>query len=65
MRTEIERYNARFKKLGQERMWVCSMNTVQNLSALAHISLLAVATAAVLTQRTSRKFSIKTTMRFA
>lgn len=57
MRTEIERYNARFKKMGQERMWVRSMNAVQKLSTLAHISLLAVATAAVLTLRPSLKLS--------
>lgn len=65
MRTEIERYNARFKKMGQERMWVRSMNAVQNLSTLAHISLLAVATAAVLTQRPSLKLSLKSSMRSA
>ena len=65
MRTEIERYNARFKKMGQERMWVRSMNAVQNLSTLAHISLLAVATAAVLTQRSFLKLSLKSSMRSA
>lgn len=65
MRSEIERYNARFKKMAQERMWVRSMNTVQNLSTIAHISLLAVATATVLTQRPSLKLSLKSSMRSA
>ncbi len=65
MRTEIERYNARFKKMGQERMWVCSLNAVRNLSTFAHIALLAVATAAVLTQRPSLKLSLKSSMRVA
>lgn len=65
MRTEIERYNARFKKMGQERMWICSLNAVRNLSTFAHIALLAVATAAVLTQRPSLKLSLKSSMRVA
>lgn len=65
MRTEIERYNSRFKKMGQERMWVCSLNAVQNLSTFTHIALLAVATAAVLTQRPSLKLSLKSSMRVA
>ncbi len=68
MRTEIERYNARFKKMGLERMWVRSLNAVQNLSTLAHISLLAVAAAAaaaVLTHRPSLELSLKSSMRSA
>ncbi len=65
MRTEIERYNARFKKMGQERMWVKSQNAVANLSTIAHIALLAVASAAVLTQRPSLKLSLKSSMRSA
>lgn len=65
MRTEIERYNARFKKMGQERMWVRSLNAVRNLSTFAHIALLAVATAAVLTQHPSLKRSLKSSMRIA
>lgn len=65
MRTEIERYNSRFKKMGQERRWVRSFNAVQNLSTLTHVALLAVATAAVLTQRPSLKLSLKSFMRSA
>ena len=65
LRSEIERYNARFKKMGQERMWVRSKNAVQNLATLTHISLLALATAAVLTQRPSLKLSLKSSMRSA
>lgn len=47
LRTECERYNSRFKNTGQERMWVRSRSSVTNLNTLAHISLLAVAAAAV------------------
>ena len=48
LRTECERYNSRFKSTGQERLWVRNGNSVANLNALAHISALAVALAAVL-----------------
>ena len=47
LRTEAERYNARFKQTGQERLWVRSFNAAQNLNTIAHIALLAVASAAV------------------
>ncbi len=47
LRTECERYNSRFKSTGQERMWVRNKSSVTNLNTLAHISLLAVAVAAI------------------
>ena len=47
LRTECERYNSRFKNTGQERMWVRNKSSVTNLNTLAHISLLAVAVAAI------------------
>lgn len=47
LRTECERYHSRFKSAGQERMWVKNKSSVRNLNTLAHISLLAVAVAAV------------------
>ena len=47
LRTECERYNSRFKNTGQERMWVRNISSVTNLNTLAHISLLAVAIAAI------------------
>lgn len=47
LRTECERYNSRFKNTGQERMWVRNKSSVTNLNTLAHISLLAVAIAAI------------------
>lgn len=50
LRTEIERYNSRFKSTGQERLWVHSGKAAQNLNTIAHIALLAVAHAAVVTQ---------------
>lgn len=49
LRTEAERYNARFKQTGQERLWVHSENAVTNLNTIAHIALLAVAYAAFIT----------------
>ena len=65
MRSEIERYNARFKNTGQERMWVKSQNAVANLSTIAHIALLAVASAAILSNKASLKCSPKSLMRSA
>lgn len=47
LRTECERYNSRFKNTGQERMWVRNKASITNLNTLAHISLLAVAIAAI------------------
>ena len=49
LRTEAERYNARFKQTGQERLWVHSENAAKNLNTIAHIALLAVAYAAFIT----------------
>ena len=48
LRTEAERYNSRFKRTGQERLWLRGFNAAQNLNTVAHIALLAVAAAAVI-----------------
>ena len=56
LRTETERYNSRFKATGQERLWVRNGKSAANLNTIAHISLLAVAIAAVITQS---KFSYR------
>lgn len=50
LRTECERYNSRFKSTGQERLWVRNSKSAENLNTIAHISLLAIALAAVITQ---------------
>ena len=50
LRTEAERYLSRFKQTGQERLWIRSFNAAQNLNTAAHIALLAVASAAVITK---------------
>jgi len=50
LRTECERYNSRFKSTGQERLWVRNGNSAANLNTVAHISLLAIAVAAVITK---------------
>ena len=47
LRTECERYNSRFKAMGQERLWVRNGDSAKNLNSIAHISALAVALAAV------------------
>jgi len=47
LRTECERYNSRFKATGQERLWVRNFFSAQNLNSFAHISILAVAIAAI------------------
>ena len=51
LRTECERYNSRFKGTGQERMWVRNQNSVANLNTIAHIALLSIAIAAVITEK--------------
>lgn len=50
MRTEIERYNSRFKNTGQERLWIHSMDAARNINSIAHIALLSVAIAATVTK---------------
>ena len=47
LRTECERYNARFKSTGQERLWVHNAKSAANLNSLAHIAALLIAVAAV------------------
>lgn len=65
LRTEIERYNSRFKQAGCERVFVRNGNSVKNLNTLAHISLLAVAIAAVVTKKDTSYRSVKTLKRLA
>lgn len=65
LRTECERYNSRFKNTGQERMWVRNKSSVTNLNTLAHISLLAVAVAAVASQSRQSYRKLKSVKRTA
>jgi len=65
MRTECERYNSRFKSTGQERLWVRNMDSVENLNTVAHIALLAVAIAAVITNSSYSVRSLKSAKRAA
>lgn len=65
LRTECERYNARFKKAGQERMWVKNLNSVRNLNTLTHISLLGIAIAAVNSNNQQNYRKLKTLKRIA
>lgn len=65
LRTECERYNARFKKAGQERMWVKNMNSVRNLNTFTHISLLGVAIAAINSNHQQEYRKLKTLKRIA
>ena len=65
LRTECERYNSRFKNTGQERMWVRNQASVTNLNTLAHISLLAVAVAAVTTRPDQSYRKLKSIKRIA
>lgn len=65
LRTEAERYNSRFKQTGQERLWVHSFNAAQNLNSVAHIALLAVAYAAVVTKSESSYRCLKSVKRIA
>lgn len=65
MRTEIERYNSRFKSTDQERLWVHSKKAAQNLNTIAHIALLAVAYASVATQSRYSHRCLKSVKRVA
>ena len=65
LRTEAERYNSRFKQTGQERLWVHSFNAAQNLNSAAHIALLAVALAAIVTKSDSSYRCLKSVKRTA
>lgn len=65
LRTEAERYNSRFKQTGQERLWVHSFNAAQNLNSVAHIALLAVALAAIVTKSNSSYRCLKSVKRTA
>lgn len=65
MRTEAERYNARFKQIGQERLWVHSENAVTNLNTIAHIALLAVAYAAFITKSNYSVHCLKSAKRIS
>lgn len=65
LRTECERYNSRFKSTGQERMWVRNKSSVTNLNTLAHISLLAVAIAAITMPNSQSYRKLKSIKRIA
>jgi IS5 family transposase len=65
LRTEVERYNARFKQTGQERLWVHSKRAAQNLNTIAHIALLAVAYASVVTKSDVSYRCLKSVKRIA
>jgi hypothetical protein len=65
MRTEIERYNSRFKNTVQERLWIHSFYTAQNLNSLAHIAMLSVAIAATVTRSECSYRCLKSAKRLA
>jgi hypothetical protein len=65
LRTEAERYNSRFKSTGQERLWIHSLNAAKNMYSFAHIALLAVAVAAVVTKSACSYRSLKSVKRLA
>lgn len=52
LRSECERNNSRFKKTGQERVFVRNISSVTNINTIAHISLLAVAVSAIICKST-------------
>lgn len=57
--------DSRFKSTGQERLWVRNGNSAKNLNTVAHISLLAIALAAVITNSNSSYRSFKNCKRTA
>ncbi len=65
LRTEVERYNARFKQTGQERLWIHGENAAKNLNTIAHIALLTVAYAAFITKSNYSVRCLKSAKRIA
>jgi hypothetical protein len=65
LRTECERYNSRFKSTGQERLWVRNGFSSANLNTVAHISLLAIAVAAIVTKSAASYRCLKSVKRIA
>lgn len=65
LRTEAERYNSRFKQTGQERLWIHSFKSAQNLNSIAHIALLATAVASVITKSSPSYRCMKSVKRIA
>lgn len=65
LRTECERYNSRFKATGQEKLSVRNLKSAANLNTFAHISLLSVAVAAVLSNSSVSYRCIKSVKRIA
>ena len=65
LRTEAERYNSRFKQAGCERVFVRNGNSVKNLNTIAHISLLSIAIATVITKKDISYRSVKSLKRLA
>ena len=65
LRTEAERYNSRFKQAGCERVFVRNVNSVKNLNTIAHISLLSIAIAAVITKKDISYRSVKSLKRLS
>ena len=62
-RTEVERYNSRFKSLGTERAWVRNGKSVKNMNLIAHISLLTVAITAAKTDKNLSLLGLKSLKR--
>ncbi|MDY4976131.1 MAG: transposase [Clostridia bacterium] len=65
LRTEVERYNSRFKQAGCERVFVRNGNSTKNLNTIAHISLLSIAITAVITKKNVSYRSTKSVKRIA
>ena len=65
LHTKTERYNSRYKQTGTERVWIRNQNSVSNLNTIAHICLLAIALAAVITKSKHSYRSRKSAKRIA
>ena len=65
LRTECERYNSRFKSTGQARLWVRNAESAANLNSVAHIALLAIALAVVISKSQVSHRCLKSAKRVA
>lgn len=65
LRTESERYNARWKRLNNDKVSVRSIDAISNLNTIGHICMLTLALAAVRSEKTEYIKSLKMFQRAA
>lgn len=65
LRSESERYNSRFKTFSNERFWVHSFKSIQNLISVTHLALLLVSFSSILSNNKISYRAYKSLLRSA